>query len=54
MIYETSEHTLLRDQIARFLASEVEPYGAAWEEAGVTPRAVLRRMGELGLSLIHI
>ena len=49
MIYETSEHTLLRDQIARFLASEVEPHGAAWEEAGVTPRAVLRRMGELGL-----
>ena len=34
MIYETSEHTLLRDQVARFLAAEVEPHGAAWEEAG--------------------
>jgi acyl-CoA dehydrogenase len=49
MIYETPEHTLLRDQVARFLAEEVEPHGAAWEEAGVTPRGVLRRMGELGL-----
>jgi acyl-CoA dehydrogenase len=48
MIYETSEHALLRDQVARFLAAEVEPHGATWEEAGMTPRAVLRRMGELG------
>jgi acyl-CoA dehydrogenase len=48
MIYETSEHALLRDQVARFLAAEVEPPGATWEEAGMTPRAVLRRMGELG------
>ncbi len=49
MIYETSEHTLLRDQVARFLAREVEPHALAWEEEGATPRAVLRRMGELGL-----
>ena len=49
MIYETPEHTLLRDQVARFLAAEVEPHGAGWEEAGMTPRSVLRKMGELGL-----
>ena len=49
MIYETPEHALLRDQVARFLAREVEPHGAAWEEQGMTPRTVLRRMGELGL-----
>ncbi|MEO8344837.1 MAG: acyl-CoA dehydrogenase family protein [Betaproteobacteria bacterium] len=49
MIYETQEHTLLREQIARFLAREVEPHGAAWEEQGATPREVLRRMGDLGL-----
>ena len=49
MIYETQEHTLLRDQVARFLAREVEPHGTAWEEQGATPREVLRRMGELGM-----
>ena len=49
MIYETSEHTLLRDQVARFLEREVEPHGAAWEAEGATPRAVLRRMGELDM-----
>jgi acyl-CoA dehydrogenase len=49
MIYETPEHTLLRDQIARFLVREVEPHAENWEKQGYTPREVLRRMGGLGL-----
>ena len=49
MIYDTPEHTLLRDQVARFLAEEVEPYGAQWEAAGCTPRTVLRKLGDIGL-----
>ena len=48
-IYETPEHELLRDQIARFIAKEVEPHAAAWEETGMVPREVLRRMGQAGL-----
>ena len=48
-IYDAPEHELLRDQIARFIAREVEPHGAAWEEAGMVPRDVLRRMGQAGL-----
>lgn len=48
-IYDTPEHELLRDQIARFLAREVEPHAAAWEEQGFVPRDVLRRMGAAGL-----
>ena len=40
-IYETPEHELLRDQIARFIAKEVEPHAAAWEETGMVPRDVL-------------
>jgi acyl-CoA dehydrogenase len=48
-IYLTSEHELLREQIARFIAREVEPHALAWEEAGFTPRGVLRRMGDAGL-----
>ncbi len=47
-IYLTEEHVALRDQVARFIAKEVEPYGAAWEEQGCVPREVLRKMGELG------
>jgi acyl-CoA dehydrogenase len=48
-IYLTPEHELLQEQIARFIAREVEPHALAWEDAGMTPRGVLRKMGEAGL-----
>ena len=48
-IYITPEHELLREQVARFIAREVEPFAAAWEEEGCVPREVLRKMGEAGL-----
>ncbi|MEO7391759.1 MAG: acyl-CoA dehydrogenase family protein, partial [Ramlibacter sp.] len=48
-IYDNPDHELLRDQIAKFIAREVEPYADAWEEQGCVPRDVLRRMGQAGL-----
>jgi acyl-CoA dehydrogenase len=48
-IYDTPEHEVLRDQVARFLAREVEPHADKWEEQGSVPRDVLRRMGQAGL-----
>jgi acyl-CoA dehydrogenase len=48
-VYITPEHVALREQIARFLAREVEPHAQGWEEQGYVPRAVLRKMGALGL-----
>ena len=42
------EHVLLRDQIRRFVDSEVKPHGDAWEAAGMVPRPMLRAMGQLG------
>jgi acyl-CoA dehydrogenase len=47
--YLTPEHELLREQVARFVAREVEPYGEQWERDGFTPREVLRRLGDAGL-----
>ena len=49
MIYDNPDHELLRDQIAKFIAREVEPVAQAWEEQGCVPRDVLRRMGQAGL-----
>jgi acyl-CoA dehydrogenase len=46
--YLTPEHELLREQVARFLAREVEPHADAWERNGRVPREVLRRMGAAG------
>ncbi len=52
--YLDSDHELLREQVARFLAREVEPYAQAWEDAGMVPREVLRKMGAAGLlGLMH-
>jgi acyl-CoA dehydrogenase len=48
-IYDNPDHELLRDQVARFIAKEVEPHAHAWEEQGFVPREVLRRMGQAGL-----
>lgn len=48
-IYTTPEHEVLREQVARFIAREVEPHALAWEEAGMVPRDVLHRMGQAGL-----
>jgi len=48
-VYLTPEHELLRDQVARFVAREVEPHASAWERDGCVPRDVLRRMGAAGL-----
>jgi len=53
-IYLAPEHELLREQVTRFLAREVEPHGEAWEAAGCVPREVLRKLGAAGLlGLMH-
>ena len=47
-IYFSQEHGMLRDQICRFIAERVIPHGEQWEEDCLTPRTVLREMGDLG------
>jgi acyl-CoA dehydrogenase len=44
----TPEHEMLRDQVRRFVDTEVKPHGEVWETQGYVPRDVLRRMGALG------
>lgn len=48
-VHDTPEQALLREQVERFVAREVEPHVAQWEDAGEVPREVLRRMGDAGL-----
>ena len=44
----SEEHELFRAQFRRFVATEVEPHVLAWNAAGITPRAIWKRMGEEG------
>ena len=46
--YLSADHELLQEQVARFLAREVEPFAAQWEADGKVPREVLRKMGAAG------
>ncbi|EHK66184.1 acyl-CoA dehydrogenase family protein [Achromobacter arsenitoxydans] len=43
------DHELFRDQVKRFIANEIAPRYAEWEQAGVTPRSLWLRAGEEGL-----
>ncbi len=47
--YLNADHELLRDQVSRFVAREVEPHAQAWEAAGMVPRDVMRRLGAAGM-----
>jgi acyl-CoA dehydrogenase len=43
------EHELFRDQVRRFIETEITPHHAQWEQDGIVPRAVWRKAGEAGL-----
>ncbi|MBV1882109.1 MAG: acyl-CoA dehydrogenase family protein [Pseudomonadales bacterium] len=52
--YFDEEHNILRDQIRKFVAKEIVPFGEAWEEQGFVPRELLKKMGAVGLfGLMH-
>ena len=48
------EHELFRDQVRRFIATEVTPHHAAWEHDGIVPRAVWLKAGAAGLLCTEI
>ncbi len=48
-LYFTEEHEMLRDLVRRFVAEKVIPEADTWEAAGMTPRSIMKEMGELGL-----
>jgi acyl-CoA dehydrogenase len=43
------EHELFRATVRQFVRKEITPHADAWESAGEYPRALWRRLGELGL-----
>jgi len=44
----TQEHRIFRESFRRFLQKEVVPYVEEWEEAGIVPKSVWKKMGEQG------
>lgn len=50
----TQEQEDFRQVVRAFLAKEVEPHFADWEQAGAVPRELYRRVGELGIMGLSI
>lgn len=45
----TEDHEAFRQTVRRFMQEEIAPHGAEWGEAGVVPKSIWPKAGELGL-----
>src|SRR3546814_6894228 len=45
----TADHEAVRDQLRRFVAKEIEPFAAEWDEAGEFPRDLYKKAAAIGL-----
>lgn len=50
----TEEHRIFRDSLRRFFEKEVVPYVEEWEEAGIVPRSIWKKMGEQGFLCMQV
>ena len=54
IIKYTEEHRIFREAVRRFFAKEVTPFVDEWEEAGIVPRSIWRKMGEQGFLCMDV
>jgi acyl-CoA dehydrogenase len=54
IIQYTEEHRIFRQAIRKFFEKEVIPYVEEWEEAGIVPRSIWRKMGEQGFLCMNL
>ncbi len=48
-MWMTADHTAFADTVQRFMAEEITPNNEAWSEAGVIPKELWRKAGDLGI-----
>ena len=46
--FDTEERRAFRETVRRFVAAEVTPYAAEWDEAGEVPWELHQKIGALG------
>ncbi|GAB4300021.1 MAG: acyl-CoA dehydrogenase family protein [Myxococcota bacterium] len=54
IIKYSEEHKIFRQAVRKFFQKEVIPYVEEWEEAGITPRSVWKKMGEAGFLCMDV
>lgn len=50
----SEDHKIFRDAVRKFFAKEVTPHVDAWEEAGMVPRDIWKKMGENGFLCMQV
>jgi acyl-CoA dehydrogenase len=50
----TEEHRIFRQALRKFFEKEVIPYVEEWEEAGIVPKSIWRKMGEQGFLCMNL
>lgn len=54
IIHYTEEHRIFRETVRRFFEKEVTPHVDEWEEAGIVPRSMWKRMGDQGFLCMDV
>jgi acyl-CoA dehydrogenase len=54
IIQYTEEHRIFRQAVRKFFEKEVIPYVEEWEEAGIVPKSIWRKMGEQGFLCMNL
>ena len=50
----TEEHNIFRESVRKFLENEVKPHAEQWEEDGIVPRSIWKKMGDMGFLCMDI
>jgi acyl-CoA dehydrogenase len=54
IIKYTEEHRIFRDAVRKFVEKEVTPFVEEWEEAGIVPKSVWKKMGDQGFLCMQV
>lgn len=54
IINYNEEHQIFRQSLRKFLEKEVVPYIEQWEEAGIVPKSVWKKMGDQGFLCMNV
>jgi acyl-CoA dehydrogenase len=54
IIKYTEEHKIFRQAIRKFFEKEVTPFVEEWEEAGIVPRSIWKKMGDQGFLCMDV
>lgn len=50
----SEEHNIFRESVRKFIENEITPFGDQWEEDGIVPREIWKKMGDMGFLCMDV